>query len=202
MTHRLLPDAMRSWLVSACGLAALGCATSVTSEPCAVPAPTSEQQIEAIRIRSPLAAVVLTTDVDDLMAIAKQSFADAQRMLVIASGLGRMEIVKSLLEVGIPANSIDSEGRSALQSATVHGCPAVARLLLKAGADADLADPDGRTPLFTAVAMSDEELTAILLEFGADPTQSVLGVPVTDIARNSGNWEVVEMLARAIRRRK
>ena len=89
---------------------------------------------------------------------------------VLARDLPRLT---RLLRSGASANSVDSEGSTALYRAAVHGWEEGVRLLLRSGADPNqesLAEGEG-TPLGAAAAWGYESVARDLLRHGADPNQ-------------------------------
>lgn len=81
------------------------------------------------------------------------------------------DAVVRLLRAGVPAESVDEEGVSALYAAAVADRPGVVRLLLAAGADPDRAcGPEaGDLPLCGAACGGHTEVAEALLAAGARP---------------------------------
>src|SRR5690349_13148452 len=68
-----------------------------------------------------------------------------------SEGLG-VQAVKRLLDAGVPADSQDGVGWSALMQAGLEGLPAVGELLIRSGADVNLRSRRGETALMIAVS--------------------------------------------------
>ncbi|MER5274453.1 ankyrin repeat domain-containing protein [Streptomyces sp. NPDC002809] len=81
------------------------------------------------------------------------------------------DAVVRLLRAGVPAESVDEDGASALYLAAVSDRPGVVRLLLAAGADPDLAcgPESGDLPLCGAACGGHTEVVEALLAAGARP---------------------------------
>ena len=89
--------------------------------------------------------------------------------LMIAAGLGQVQMVELLLVAGADPNLLDSRmGASALHKAAQSGVPEVARLLLDHGAFIDIQSPTlGHTPLLDAVWHKKLAVVKLLLSRGA-----------------------------------
>lgn len=85
----------------------------------------------------------------------------------VATGLP--DLLRNLLENGIPADSPTSEGATALHLAARMGLVEQARLLLARGADPNRPDAEGRTPLRLAIDAGYLEVVRLLLDAGATP---------------------------------
>lgn len=92
--------------------------------------------------------------------------------LMIASGLGQVQMVELLLAAGADPNLLDSRmGASALHKAAQGGVPEVARLLLEHGAFIDIQSPTlGHTPLHDAVWHKKLDMVKFLLSRNAKTT--------------------------------
>lgn len=92
--------------------------------------------------------------------------------LMIAAGLGQVQMVELLLVAGADPNLLDSRmGASALHKAAQSGVPEVARLLLDHGAFIDIQSPTlGHTPLLDAVWHKKLAVVKLLLSRGAKTT--------------------------------
>ena len=88
--------------------------------------------------------------------------------LLRAVRLNDLASVGASLTAGIDANSLDRDGRTALQVAVRYGHLEAARLLLDTGASVDARDADGWTALHLAAQDGDTDLLRLLVERGAD----------------------------------
>ncbi|WP_051088874.1 ankyrin repeat domain-containing protein [Lamprocystis purpurea] len=98
-------------------------------------------------------------------------------LLMIAAGLGQVQMVEMLLAAGADPNVLDPiMGASALHKAAQGGVPEVARLLLEHGAFIDMQSPTlGHTPLHDAVWHKKLEMVKFLLSQGAKTTLKTHG---------------------------
>ncbi len=115
--------------------------------------------------------------------------------LPVAAAAGATQAVERLIELGIPVDSRDAHGASALLHACGAGHREVAARLLDAGADASLTAQNGMTALGAAVAARREPLVALLLEHGATVDQRLPGESTAlMVASAMGYPELVERL--------
>nr|XP_040569948.1 LOW QUALITY PROTEIN: poly [ADP-ribose] polymerase tankyrase-like [Lepeophtheirus salmonis] len=90
--------------------------------------------------------------------------------LMLASGMGNLEMVKFLVEHGqAKVEALDKFKRSALTHAVMNGAANVASYLLKLGADPDRKDSSGNSNLHYACAYGWYHCAVVLLETGAVP---------------------------------
>lgn len=87
--------------------------------------------------------------------------------LIAAAHLGRVEVVRRLIDAGAPLDHVNNLGWTALMEAVVLGDGGpdhqqVVRLLVDAGADTSIADRDGVTPLVHARARGYLEIARLL----------------------------------------
>ena len=104
-----------------------------------------------------------------MMDIDAKGFNDGRTLLSLASGDGRMTVVKMLLETDTTdADLKDTKwGRTPLSWAAEIGHEVVAKLLLDSGkVDADSKDTTGRTPLSWAAGSGHEAVVKLLLGTG------------------------------------
>lgn len=92
-----------------------------------------------------------------------------------AAVVGDADAVRRLLDLGMPINTTDVQGCSALLRAAGGGHRAVVDLLLARGADPKLAARTGATPLSAAVSMRQVEIVDRLLAAGATLEQRLPG---------------------------
>jgi ankyrin repeat protein len=79
------------------------------------------------------------------------------------NGANRIEMVRTLVALGVPVDGRSSSGKTPLMACSD---PEFAKILLKAGANPNARDNDGTTPL---LAVDDDRVAIILLRAGADP---------------------------------
>lgn len=92
-----------------------------------------------------------------------------------AAVVGDADAVRRLLDLGMPIDSTDAQGCTALLRASGGGHRAVIELLLARGADPKLAARTGATPLSAAVSMRQVEIVDRLLAAGATLEQRLPG---------------------------
>ena len=92
-----------------------------------------------------------------------------------AAVVGDADAVRRLLDLGMPIDSTDAQGCTALLRASGGGHRAVIELLLTRGADPKLAARTGATPLSAAVSMRQVEIVDRLLAAGATLEQRLPG---------------------------
>jgi hypothetical protein len=88
---------------------------------------------------------------------------------------GDADAVRKLLDLGMPIDTVDAQGCTALLRAAGGGHRAVVELLLTRGADPRLAARTGATPLSAAVSMRQLEIVDRLLAAGATLEQRLPG---------------------------
>lgn len=92
-----------------------------------------------------------------------------------AAVAGDADAVRRLLDLGLPIDTTDAQGCTALLRAAGGGHRAVVELLLARGADPKLAARTGATPLSAAVSMRQVEIVDRLLAAGATLEQRLPG---------------------------
>ena len=95
--------------------------------------------------------------------------------LPAAAMLGDADAVLRLLELGLPIDTVDAQGCSALLRAAGGGHLAVIDVLLHRGANTALAADTGATALSAAVSMRHPQIVEHLLDHGADVNQALAG---------------------------
>jgi uncharacterized protein len=85
-----------------------------------------------------------------------------------AAALGDLAEVQRAVRQGIPVDSLDIEGRTALMLAAYEGHSTVVESLLKSGATVDLPGPFNRTALMLAASGTSAETVEVLLKAGAN----------------------------------
>jgi uncharacterized protein len=92
-----------------------------------------------------------------------------------------VQAVKRLLDAGVPVNSQDGIGWSALMQAGLEGLPAVGELLIRSGADVNLRSRRGETALMIAVSCTIVRTRAELAPsrgFPPEMQRTQLGAPL------------------------
>jgi ankyrin repeat protein len=92
-----------------------------------------------------------------------------------------VKAVKRLLDAGVPVNSQDGVGWTALMQAGLEGLPAVGELLIRSGADVNLRSRRGETALMVAVSCTIVRTRAELAAsrgFPPEMRQAQLGAPL------------------------
>jgi len=117
--------------------------------------------------------------------------------LILASSLGRKEVVHLLLSKPIDINATNKNRASALMSACANGHRDIAELLLRANADCSLVDQFGRTALVIASQQNHKNVVEVLLQYfkaNLDAVDNIHGFSALLWACNSGHKEVAELL--------
>ena len=117
--------------------------------------------------------------------------------LIIASGLGHLSVVETLLvEYSNDPNFRNEIGMTALLFASGKGHYQVAEILLKNGADPNIHDNDGWTALILSSQYGHQQIVELLLEKQVDPNvqNSKIGRTALIQASQQGHYQVVEIL--------
>jgi ankyrin repeat protein len=121
------------------------------------------------------------------------------KALVAASYRGREEIVRMLLDAGIPANEAGHRIESALHLAAGEGYEQIVKLLLDAGANANAIGGHGDTALQRASSAGHGTVVRLLLEAGASTSRhrGLFYGSALQKASGNGHERVVELLINA-----
>jgi len=112
-----------------------------------------------------------------------------------AAALGRIEMVKILLQKKAHLNREDWFGNTPLLKAVKSGHQEIVRLLLEAGADTDAHDGLWRTALIEATYLDRPDIVKLLINYGANSTPTDLkGNTALDIAIKKGNMQIIDLL--------
>jgi ankyrin repeat protein len=119
--------------------------------------------------------------------------------LVDASYKGREQIVRMLLDVGVPDNEARGRVDGALYSAASAGHEQITKLLLEAGANANAIGYVGDSALQGASSAGHDTVVRLLLEAGASTSRhrSLFYGSALQKASGGGHERVVELLLRA-----
>lgn len=93
------------------------------------------------------------------------------KIVAMSMDLAREGNTSELLEFidhGLPVDSQDSEGNTALMLAAYHGHAATVRALVDRGADVDLANNRGQSPIAGALFKGEDDVVAVLRDAKAD----------------------------------
>lgn len=99
-------------------------------------------------------------------ALAQQ--ADARRAFLEAAANGDAGTLARLIASGVPVDTRDGRGRTALLIATYRNAVAAAKILIKAGADVNAMDDRQDSPYLYAGAEGRLEILRLTLKVGAD----------------------------------
>ncbi len=121
--------------------------------------------------------------------------------LMSAAYLGKIELLRDLLQRGVDVASRDIDGFDALMYAANGGQEEAVSLLVERGADPNQIDRDGSTALMLAAQRGDIKIVKRLLVAGADPRTSrkTDGLKAVDFAAGNGHERVAAVLAAAER---
>jgi uncharacterized protein len=94
-----------------------------------------------------------------------------------AARTGDVVIVEDQLKAGVPVDSLDSHGQTALMLAAHNGCLGVVDCLMRHGAKLNLTAKYGLTALMLAIVARNEAVAHALVRAGADLTIRGAGAP-------------------------
>jgi ankyrin repeat protein len=122
-------------------------------------------------------------------------FRNGMTLLSAASGLGKVDAVKYLLEIGADVNIGDDSGVRPLHIAAFSGKVDVVLVLLEAGADLEARDYQGTTPLALAACGDSRETLELLLDQGADmDAKNLYGLSPLGFAVENNKPEMAEII--------
>ena len=106
--------------------------------------------------------------------------------------------IETLLERGVPVDTTEPDGTTALHWASYRDDLDSAGLLIRAGAPVDAANDLGATALWAASQNGSTTMVSLLLNAGADPNLALLnGETPVMVAARSGSAALIAMLAEA-----
>jgi len=108
---------------------------------------------------------------------------------------GQVDVVQMLLGYKADVQSLDSSGRSLLNSASLNGSSTLVQFLVEKGLDPDFQDQRGRTPLHDAARTGKIDVTKALLNLGANRSlQDRHGRTPHAVARQHGHRRIMLIL--------
>jgi len=115
--------------------------------------------------------------------------------LILAGYYNQGEVVRLLLDKGVPVDEKDGSGNTALMGACFKGYTGIAEILIDAGANVNARNGMGGTCLIFAITFNREPMAHLLLEKGAradakDPE----GKTALDHARSQGLHSLIPIL--------
>lgn len=130
---------------------------------------------------------------------AEQSrYAELQQMALDAARQGDTEMLRPMLEAGMPVELKDGKGNTLLMLASYHGNADTVDLLLENDAEAEARNDRGQTPLAGVAFKGHLDVARVLLAAGADPLADQGGgkTPVV-FAAMFGHPDMVALLEKA-----
>ena len=115
-----------------------------------------------------LATEQLFTAIIDLLTPVDSKGPGGGTALMWKSGLGEIDAIAHLLEMGADVNAQDDNGQTALMGAAYYGRSVAVKMLIEKGrADVNLKDNNGRTALSIAVQREHRVIVVLLKAAGA-----------------------------------
>ncbi len=99
----------------------------------------------------------------------QRRYAELQQMALDAARQGDTEMLRPMLEAGMPVELKDGKGNTLLMLAAYHGNAEAVELLLEGGAESDARNDRGQTPLAGVAFKGHLGVARLLLAAGADP---------------------------------
>jgi len=130
--------------------------------------------------------------------VEQRRYAELQQMALDAARQGDTEMLRPMLEAGMPVELKDRKGNTLLMLAAYHGNAQTVELLLEKGAEPDARNDRDQTPLAGVAFKGHLDVARILLAAGADPLADQGGgkTPVM-FAAMFGHPEMVALLETA-----
>jgi ankyrin repeat protein len=94
-----------------------------------------------------------------------------------AARTGDVDSIEAQLNAGVPVDSTDQHGQTALMLASHSGCLAVVECLLRHGASLNVTAKYGLSALMLAIVAGHEPVARTLVRAGADLTLRATGAP-------------------------
>lgn len=145
----------------------------------------------AARAEAEEAAAAKAALYGQLREAAKEGFVDDYEVDKVP-----LQGVASILAMGIPVDSVDEKGYTALYNGVMYEKPKIVQVCLDAGAVPDKANNNGTTPLMAAARDGFTEIVSLLLEAGADHFQvDEFGRTADSLASEKGFVETATVVA-------
>ncbi|PNF14881.1 hypothetical protein B7P43_G05129 [Cryptotermes secundus] len=136
---------------------------------------------------------LLTLHGADVMVIMNKT--NAEPLIITAAMHDSLDVVRWLLENGVPADARLNNGITALHYAADKGRRELALLLLEAGADVNCRELNLRSPLHFAAIRGYEDIVEILISWEADiAATDVWGHSALHLAANNTNSRCLRLL--------
>ena len=118
-----------------------------------------------------------------------------KRAIHYAARNGHIDIVKYIVNNGVPANINDNFGKNPLHYACKNGNISIVEFLIGHGSNINAPDLKGMTPVFYAIKCGHLDLVKFLIGHGADKNfKDSLGRSPLSYAARCGNLEIVQYL--------
>lgn len=118
--------------------------------------------------------------------------------LIKAAKKGDVAKAQALVRQGVPVDSQDKDGKTALWEATRHEKADVVAMLIEAKADLNLPSKEGETPLFVAAGRGNPKVLTMLMAAGADTSlRSPAGTTLLMAVAGGGHTDVVGTLIKS-----
>jgi ankyrin repeat protein len=105
-------------------------------------------------------------------------------------------VIEQFVDAGIPIDSYNNKGYTALMIATYHGNKNTVNTLLQLGANACLEDNRGNTALMAAIFRGEFSIAKTLVSLDCDNAhQNKAGQTAEQFAQTFGQQKVIELLA-------
>jgi ankyrin repeat protein len=112
-----------------------------------------------------------------------------------AARTDNIDVIKQFVDAGIPINSYNNKGYTALMIATYHGNKNTVNTLLKLGANACLEDNRGNTALMAAIFRGEFSIAKTLVSLDCDNKhRNKAGQTAKQFAYTFGQQKVLDLL--------
>jgi hypothetical protein len=134
-------------------------------------------------------------------AVTEQSTAQSQYDSILAYYFAAARtddtaVITQFVDAGIPINSYNNKGYTALMIATYHGNKNTVNTLLQLGANACLEDNRGNTALMAAIFRGEFSIAKTLVGLDCDNAhQNKAGQTAEQFAQRFGQQKVLDLLA-------